>query len=105
MIAMKTQPISPTTQATSPERRLLLAESCPVKSSGLKKNLELPEPAVRSSSLPAFLQKILMSAGYRRGGINVRLPDPTSPDSLSKKLETSHVAFRISPDTTPDLQP
>jgi len=103
MIAMKTLPTSPTTQAASPVRRLLLAESCLVKSSGLKRNLKLPQPVVRSSSLPAFLQKILMSTGYRRGGINVRLPDSRSSDSFSKKPETSHVVFRISPDTTSDV--
>jgi hypothetical protein len=104
MMAMKTQPTSPTTEAASPVRRLLLAEFCLVKGSGLKKNLELPQPAVRPSSLPAFLQKILMSTGYRRGGINVRLPEPRSPDSFSTKLETPHVVFRISPDTTADMQ-
>ncbi len=104
IIAMKTQPTAPTTQAVSPVRRLLLAEFCLVKGSGLKKNLELPQPAVRSSRLPAFLQKILMSTGYRRGGINVRLPESRLPDAFSKKPETSHVVFRISPDTTGDLQ-
>ncbi len=101
---MKTQPTFPTTQAASSVRRSLLAEPCLVKSSGLKKNLEPAQPAVRSSSLPAFLQKILMSIGYRRGGINVRLPEPRSPDSFSTKLETPHVVFRISPDTTADVQ-
>jgi len=103
MIPMN-KPTTPTSQAASPVRRLLLAESCLVKSSGLKKNLELPQPALRSSSLPAFLQKILMSTGYHRGDLNVRLPAPRSRDPLSKKLETPRVVFRISPDTTANVQ-
>jgi hypothetical protein len=82
MIPMNTQQTSPTPQAVSPVRRLLLAESCLVKSSGLKSSLDLHQPVLQSSSVPAFLQKILMSAGYRRGGINVRLPEPRSRDSF-----------------------
>lgn len=104
MIPMNTQPTTPTSQAASPVRRLLLAESCLVKSSGLKSNLEPPQPALPSSSLPAFLQKILMSTGYRHGGINLRLQEAGSPGPSSKKLETPRVVFRISPDTTANVQ-
>jgi hypothetical protein len=61
-------------------RRLLLAESCLVKSSGLKNNPGLHQPVLQSSSLPAFLQKILMSTGYRHGGLNVQLRGAKSRD-------------------------
>ncbi|MGD0086522.1 MAG: hypothetical protein ABSC24_05270 [Verrucomicrobiota bacterium] len=94
-----------TPQAASPARRLLLAESCLVKSSGLKNNLNLHQRMLQSSSVPAFLQKILMSAGYRHGGLNVRQPEPMSRPSISKKLAMPQVVFRISPDTTANVQP
>jgi len=94
-----------TTQAASPARRLLLAESCLVKSSGLKNNLNLHQRMLQSSSVPAFLQKILMSAGYRHGGLNVRLPEPASRPSIPTKLAMPQVVFRISPDTTANVQP
>ncbi len=103
LIPMSKLPTLPTSRAASPVRRLLLAESCLVKSSGLKHNLDLHPPVLQSSGVPAFLQKILMSTGYRRGGLNVRLQKSRSRDSSSKKLETPHVVFRISPDTTADL--
>ena len=94
-----------TTQAASPARRLLLSESCLVKSSGLKNNLNLHQRMLQSSSVPAFLQKILMSAGYRHGGLNVRLPEPASRPSIPTKLAMPQVVFRISPDTTANVQP
>ncbi len=82
-----------------------LAESCLVKSSGLKHNRDLHQRVLSSSSVPAFLQKILMSAGYRHGGLNVRLPEPMSRPSISKKLAMPQVVFRIAPDTTANVQP
>ena len=105
MIPMSKPSTFPAPQAASPTRRLLLAESCLVKSSGLKNNLNLHQRMLQSSSVPAFLQKILMSAGYRHGGLNVRQPEPMSRPSISKKLAMPQVVFRISPDTTANVQP
>jgi len=105
MIPMSKASTFSTTQAASPARRLLLAESCLVKSSGLKNNLNLHQRMLQSSSVPAFLQKILMSAGYRHGGLNVRLPEPASRPSIPTKLAMPQVVFRISPDTTANVQP
>ena len=105
MIPMSKASTFSTTQAASPARRLLLAESCLVKSSGLKNNINLHQRMLQSSSVPAFLQKILMSAGYRHGGLNVRLPEPASRPSIPTKLAMPQVVFRISPDTTANVQP
>jgi hypothetical protein len=105
MIPMNEQPTLPTSQAASPVRRLLLAESCLVKSSGLKNNPGLHQTVLPSNSPPAFLQKILMSTGYRRGGLNVQLRGVESPDSSPRKSETLRVVFRISPETTVNVQP
>jgi len=100
---MSKQATLPTSRAASPVRRLLLAESCLVKSSGLKNNPGLHQPVLKSGSISAFLSKILMSTDYRRGDLNVRLRGAKSRDSSSKKLETPRVVFRISPDTTPNV--
>jgi hypothetical protein len=97
---MSKQPTLPASQAASPVRRLLLAESCLVKSSGLKNNPGRHQPVLPANSVPAFLQKILMSAGYRDGGLNVQLRGAESRDSFLKKLDTPQFVFRISPDTT-----
>ena len=105
MIPMSKASTFSTTQAASPARRLLLAESCLVKSSGLKHNRNLHQRVLSYSSVPAFLQKILMSAGYRHGGLNVRLPEPASRPSIPTKLAMPQVVFRISPDTTANVQP